>query len=92
MKSWETSTTVEQEGQIRVVGVPFAPGTEVEVTISARRKSAEEFTKAWQRVCGEMRTVSGLAGISDDKIWNEINSLRTRILTAASFAAEFHVS
>jgi len=78
MKSWETSATVEQEGQIRVVGVPFVPGTEVEVTISARRKSAEEFTKAWHRVCGELRTVSGLAEMSDDEIWNEINALRSQ--------------
>jgi hypothetical protein len=42
MKSYETSTTVEPQGDVRVVGVPFAPGTEVEVTISAKRKGAAE--------------------------------------------------
>jgi hypothetical protein len=34
MESYETSATVEDQGQIRVVGVPFAPGTHVEVIIS----------------------------------------------------------
>jgi hypothetical protein len=36
MNSFETSATVEQEGQIHVSGVPFAPGTQVEVVISPR--------------------------------------------------------
>ncbi len=39
MNSYETSATVEQQGQIHVSGVPFAVGTEVEITISARRPS-----------------------------------------------------
>ena len=33
MEIYETSATVEDHGQVRVAGVPFAPGTEVEVTI-----------------------------------------------------------
>ncbi len=33
MSSYETTATVEAQGQIRVVGLPFAPGTEVGVTI-----------------------------------------------------------
>lgn len=33
MKTYETSATVEDQGQVRVAGVPFEPGTEVEVTI-----------------------------------------------------------
>ena len=33
MKTYETLATVEAQGQVRVGGVPFAPGTEVEVTI-----------------------------------------------------------
>ena len=41
MKTYETSATVEEKGQVRVVGVPFEPGTRVEVTIKADRK--------WQR-------------------------------------------
>lgn len=33
MIPFETTTTVEAAGQVRVAGVPFEPGTEVEVTI-----------------------------------------------------------
>lgn len=33
MTTYETSATVEAKGQVHVVGVPFAPGTEVEVMI-----------------------------------------------------------
>lgn len=33
MKTFETSAIVEAHGQVRVAGVPFAPGIEVEVTI-----------------------------------------------------------
>ncbi len=40
MKTYETTATVESQGQVRVIGVPFAPGTEVEVTV--RQKAAGE--------------------------------------------------
>ena len=30
MNTYETTATVEAQGQVRVAGVPFAPGTEVE--------------------------------------------------------------
>jgi hypothetical protein len=33
MTTFETTTTVEKHGHVRVTGVPFAPGTEVEVMI-----------------------------------------------------------
>jgi hypothetical protein len=36
MKSYETSATVEAEGEIRLIGVPFEPGTEVAVSISLK--------------------------------------------------------
>lgn len=35
MSSFETTATVEEQGEVRVAGVPFAPGTEVEVIINA---------------------------------------------------------
>lgn len=38
MPAYETSATVEGEGQVHVVGVPFPPGTEVEVTIHPKRQ------------------------------------------------------
>lgn len=34
MNTFETSALVGAEGQVRVAGVPFAPGTKVEVTIT----------------------------------------------------------
>jgi hypothetical protein len=36
MNTYETTATVEDLGQVRVAGVPFAPGTEVEVMIRAK--------------------------------------------------------
>lgn len=36
MNAYETTTTVAEHGQVHVAGVPFAPGTEVEVTIRAK--------------------------------------------------------
>jgi hypothetical protein len=42
MKTYETSATVEDQGQILVTGVPFAPGTEVEIAISPKMQSAKE--------------------------------------------------
>jgi hypothetical protein len=41
-----TLATVEDQGHIRVAGVPFAPGTEVEVRISPRMRSEAEVTQA----------------------------------------------
>ncbi len=41
MTTYETSAMVQAEGEVRVVGVPFAPGTEVEVTISPIIRSDE---------------------------------------------------
>ena len=38
MTTYETSATVEDLGQVRVAGVPFAPGTEVAVTISPKAR------------------------------------------------------
>jgi len=76
MKAFETSTTVEAQGDIRVVGVPFAPGTEVEVTISPKRKNAAEFTEAWQRVCSELRRLPPARTITDDAIQQEIDDYR----------------
>ena len=42
MSSFETSATVEEQGRVLVAGVPFAPGTEVEVTISPKARSQDE--------------------------------------------------
>jgi hypothetical protein len=76
MNSYETTATVEEQGQIRVAGLPFAPGTEVEVSISPKRRSAEEFAAAWQRLCTELRGHPGLQTLSDEDIREEIDRYR----------------
>jgi hypothetical protein len=76
MNTYETSATVEDQGQVRVVGVPFAPGTEVEVTITPKRRSVEEFAAAWRRFCAELRSHPGLKDITDENIREEIDRYR----------------
>jgi len=78
MNTYETSATVEDQGQVHVSGVPFAPGTEVEVTIAPKRRSAEQFAAAWQRLCSDLRGRSGLQNITDEDIRDEIDSYRAR--------------
>jgi hypothetical protein len=78
MKAYETNATVEGRGQIHLAGVPFAAGTEVEVTISPKRRSAEEFAAEWQEICEKLRQRPGLSEISDEEIQKEIDDLRVR--------------
>jgi hypothetical protein len=42
MSIFETSGTVEEQGRVLVAGVPFAPGTPVQITISPKVPSADE--------------------------------------------------
>ena len=42
MSIFETFGTVEEQGRVLVAGVPFAPGTEVEITITPKVRSADE--------------------------------------------------
>lgn len=41
MSSFATSSTVQAQGEVHIAGVPFAPGTEVEVTISPKQPAPE---------------------------------------------------
>jgi hypothetical protein len=66
MNTYETFATVEEQGQIRVAGVPFAAGTEVEVTISPKLQSQEQappdddaLTAARDRMRELFRTIKG---------------------------------
>lgn len=77
MNTYETSARVDDEGRVAIVGVPFAPGTEVEVTISPRRRAADDFIASWRRVCAELRGRAELQSISDDDIRDEIDRFRT---------------
>ena len=76
MKTYETSATVEDQGRILVAGVPFAPGTEVEISISPKRPSGEEFNAAWRRVSAELRGRPDLQNITDEEIREEIDRYR----------------
>jgi len=40
METFETSATVESQGEVHIAGVPFPPGTQVEVTIHAKGEPA----------------------------------------------------
>jgi hypothetical protein len=42
MSTFETSATVEEQGRVLVAGVPFAAGTQVEVTIRELANTKEE--------------------------------------------------
>lgn len=42
MDSYETNTTVGQHGDIHLAGVPFAPGSQVDVTVSPKTIIAEQ--------------------------------------------------
>lgn len=44
MSTFETSATVQEHGRIHLAGVPFAPGTEVEITISPKVPSTDQLT------------------------------------------------
>jgi hypothetical protein len=74
MNAYEISKTVEPGGQLLLTDVPFAPGTEVEVTVNAKRRSAADFTAEWNRVCAQMR--AGAVEISDDDLQREIDDYR----------------
>jgi len=76
VNSYETSATVEDHGQVRLASVPFAPGTEVEVTLSRKRCLPEEFAVAWQRLCAELRGRPALKDITDENIREEIDRYR----------------
>jgi hypothetical protein len=75
VKAYETTTTVEDLGQVHLSGVPFEAGTEVDITISPRRRSAEKFAAAWTRICGELRRQVP-PGITDEEITEEVDRYR----------------
>ena len=76
MSTFETSATVGEQGRVLVAGVPFAPGTEVEVTISSKRRSAEDFAAAWRRVSAELRSRPGVQNLAEEDIRKEIDRYR----------------
>ena len=65
MNAYETTATVEDHGQVHVAGVPFEAGTEVEVTISRKVRSADHTPssdeQAWAAARQRMRELLGAA-------------------------------
>lgn len=62
MNTYETSATVEGQGQVHLSGVPFAPGTEVEITISPKSAADPSLEQARERMRELFRTVKGFHG------------------------------
>jgi hypothetical protein len=50
MSNYETFTTVGGHGEIHLVGVPFQPGTEVEVVVSPKKTDSESPADANHRL------------------------------------------
>ncbi|MCI0335072.1 MAG: hypothetical protein L0228_17830 [Planctomycetes bacterium] len=50
MADYETITTVGGLGDIHLVGVPFQPGTEVEVVVTPKKTNGEPVVDADQRL------------------------------------------
>ena len=70
MKMYETSATVEYQGHIHIAGVPFAPGTRVEVTITPTRNGAELSASEPDR------TARLLAALSKSRNTNAVGPLK----------------
>lgn len=76
MNTYETSAMVGDDGRVAIAGVPFAPGTEVEITINPKRRAAHDFIASWRRVCAELRGRPSLKNVTDEEIRDEIDSFR----------------
>jgi len=50
MSAYETSTTVGGQGEIHLAGVPFQPGTEVEVIVNPKTPAASPSADANHRL------------------------------------------
>lgn len=50
MKSFETSATVANHGEVRIAGVPFEPGTQVTVTLTPAKNGTQSLEAARVRM------------------------------------------
>lgn len=66
MNTFETTSTVEDEGRVRVTDVPFRPGTQVEVIISPKEDAA----------------AGGSAGLSKQPAYDELAEMASAYRTA----------
>ena len=77
MQAYETSSTVQPEGQLALVGIPFPPGTAVDVMITPKRASAADFAVRWREVTQQLRGKSAVE-MEDAEIQAEIDAYRAR--------------
>jgi hypothetical protein len=77
MKAFEATAIVEGNGEIRVAGIPFSAGTEVEVVVSPKRQGGDEFRRNWEEVCRQLRTLPA-AKLSDEEVQAEVADYRAR--------------
>jgi hypothetical protein len=74
MQAYETSATVESNGEVRLGGLPFAPGTAVEVTVSPKRDGAP--TPDAERVVrlfaalDKSRNVRSISGLKREELYD----------------------
>jgi hypothetical protein len=59
MSTFETFATVEEQGRVLVAGVPFAPGTEVEVTIRQTEAAKNKGEVTLEETRARMRDLFG---------------------------------
>ena len=78
MDTFQTTAKVEAAGEIRVPGVPFSAGTEVDVIVSPKRTSAEDFRSVWEQVCEQLRSLPQLATVTEQEVEAEIAAHRAR--------------
>jgi hypothetical protein len=78
MKAFEATSIVEPSGEVRVAGVPFSAGTEVEVLVSPKRQSGDDFRKTWDEVCRRLRSLPPIANLTDEEIQAEVAEHRAR--------------
>ena len=76
MPAYETTATIDPGGELRLSDVPFEPGTQVEVFVTPKRASAEEFVARWQEVCQSLRSQVGVPEFTDAEIQAEIDADR----------------
>jgi hypothetical protein len=78
MKAFEARAIVQPSGEIRVAGVPFSAGTEVEVVVSPKRQSGDEFRRNWAEACRQLRSLPAVANLSEQEIQAEVAEYRAR--------------
>lgn len=65
MNTYETTATVDAHGQVRLAGVPFEAGTEVEISISPKRQARDESVADDEACATARQRLQGLVAALD---------------------------